>query len=102
MQFDEETYGDEERFKEHFRNSVARFAKVRPEHVTFQQCHEYINPPVCSLEVEGKGLYFAMDVVLEFDRETYIVPYGEKVKTPRDVHKSLRNFLRRTGRGYED
>jgi hypothetical protein len=95
---DDEFYGDEERYRARICKAVARFVRVPIEKVVFQQRYEYVNPPVCSLEVEGKGLYYAMDVVLEFDLETFVVPYGEKVRTPRDVHKCLRAYLIRTGK----
>lgn len=78
--------------------AVARFVRVPLSQVEFRQRHDYIMPPVCTLEVQDKGLYFAMDVQLDFDVETFVVPYGEKVKTPRDVHRACRNYLIKTGR----
>lgn len=90
---------EEEDFENRIRREVARFVRQPVETVTFLKRHDYVNPPVCSLEVEGKGDYFAMQVVLDFDeRQTFVVPQGEKVKTPRDVHRACRNFLIKTGR----
>ena len=77
---------------------VARYARVPLEQVKFKQRHSYVDPAVLSLEVEGRGLFFATDVDLDFDEMTYVVPYSEQVKTPSDVHRSCQAFLARTGR----
>ena len=90
---------DADRFQERIRREVARFVRLPLDKVVFNKRYDYVNPPVCGLEVEGKGDYYAMDVVLEFDeRQTFVVPLGEKVKSPRDVHRACRNFLIKTGR----
>ena len=96
MSWDEEE--DDEAYQKSLREAVARFVRVPLASVEFRQRHDYMQPLVSTLEVEGKGPYFAMKVQLDFDVEIYVVPYGEKVKTPRDVHRSLRNYLIRTGR----
>ncbi len=90
---------DEDSYRDRIRRAVARFARVPLEQVELTRRHDYVNPPVCSLEVEDKGHYFALDVVLDFDEvETFVVPQGETVKTPRDVHRACRHFLLKTGR----
>jgi hypothetical protein len=71
---------------------------VELDKVTFKQRHSYIDPAVFTLEVEGKGLYFAQDVYLDYDEETYVIPYSDKIRTPRDVHAACQAFLLRSGR----
>jgi hypothetical protein len=90
---------DEATYQARIRREVARFVRLPVGKVVFLKRYDQLNPPVCGLEVEGKGPYFALDVVLDFDEvQTYVVPLGDKVKTPRDVHRACRNFLIKTGR----
>lgn len=90
---------DEMSYQKRIRREVARFVRLPIEKVEFLKRHTGYGPPVCSLEVEGKGPYFAMDVVLEFDEvQTFVVPMSEKIKTTRDVFRACRSFLIRTGR----
>lgn len=90
---------DDATYQHRIRREVSRYVRLPIDKVEFLKRHAMMGPPVCSLEVEGKGTYFAMDVVLEFDEvQTFVVPMGEKVKTPRDVFRACRDFLIRTGR----
>lgn len=90
---------DETAYQQRIRREVARYVRLPVDRVEFLKRHAAMGPPVCSLEVEGKGPYFAMDVVLEFDEvQTFVIPMSEKIKTPRDVFRACRDFLIRTGR----
>lgn len=90
---------DEQAYQLRIRQEVARYVRVPLEKVTFLKRQAAFGPPVCSLEVEGKGAYYAMDVVLEFDEvQTFVVPMSEKVKSSSDVFRACRAYLIKTGR----
>lgn len=80
-------------FRDHYRKEVARYARVPVEQVVFRQRHSYTDPAVFTLEVQGRGLFFAMDVYLEHDEDTFVTPYSDMVRAPSDVHKAYQSTL---------
>ena len=89
-------------YRDHYRRAVARQAGVAVEQVAFKERHSFLDPVVLSLEVAGRGLFFATDVDLDDDEETYVVPYGEGVRTPQDVHRAAQIYAQKNGRAAAD
>lgn len=85
-------------YRDHYRRAVARHAGVPFEQVLFRERHSYLDPVVLSLEIPGRGLFFATDVDLDYDEETYVVPYGEGVRTPHDVQRAAHAYTLRMGK----
>ena len=89
-------------YRDHYRGAVASQVGVAIEQVTFKERHGYLDPVVVSLEVAGRGLFFATDVEFDDDEETYVVPHGGSVQTPADVHRAALAYARRSGRAVSE